>query len=125
MQLCRQHGVHARDVEIERNDRQQGQQPLHEQLGPGASHPQHSMHTVQQFRGGDRGYGDRFSFARMEERVEVELSALGRDEHAGVDQRSHRSTGTEGLFDRRTPASTFRQRASSSRHRFQQHPCST
>src|SRR5690606_11490131 len=59
------------------------------------------VNTVKEFRCADRGDRDLFvSGVRIPFKpgVEVEFPAFGGDQHAGVDQRSHRSPGTAGVL---------------------------
>ncbi|CAN90375.1 hypothetical protein predicted by Glimmer/Critica [Sorangium cellulosum So ce56] len=98
-EFSRKASVHACNHEIERNQRQVGEQPLDERLSPGALRSFHrSVNPVQELRCGDRRDGHRFVPVVTKHALKVQLPTFGRDEHAGVDQRSHGVSGIIGWF---------------------------
>src|SRR5207245_2967219 len=69
---------------------------------------------VHQLRGADRRDRHIVVALGVDDSVEIDLAALGGDEHAGVDQRSHGFCGTLGRLAASIPSSTKRSICSSS-----------
>ena len=98
--------MYLRCLQIEREDRQDGQPVFHECARLRQTDAAEPVRAVQDLGRGDGGDAHRIVGAVSERRLEVQPAALGRDEDTGVDQRPHGAEGTSARFQAATPAST-------------------